>query len=75
MSKEQLKAWQKLRNKSAYSYQTHDLSGDEFIKLIFQVNVLFYHLIFYAIGYEGLYTDVSELGFPIKQYQPLPRTK
>jgi hypothetical protein len=25
-------------------------------------------LIFYAIGYKGLYMDVSELGFPIKQY-------
>jgi hypothetical protein len=64
----QWKAWQKLRNTNAHSYQTHNLKHSEFIELIFQINVLFYHLIFYSIGYKGPYMDVSVLGFPIKQY-------
>jgi hypothetical protein len=64
----QAKAWQSLRNKSAHSYQTHGSKNSKFVKLIFQINVLFYHLIFHAIGYKGPYMDVSETGFPIKQY-------
>lgn len=68
ITKAQAKAWQKLRNKSTHSYQTHNSKNSEFVELIFQMNVLFYHLIFYAIGYKGPYMDVSERGFPIKQY-------
>ena len=68
ITKTQAKAWQNLRNKSAHSYQTHNSKKSKFVELIFQMNVLFYHLIFYAIGYKGPYMDVSELGFPIKQY-------
>lgn len=68
ITKTQAKAWQNLRNKSAHSYQAHNSKNSKFVELIFQMNVLFYHLVFYAIGYKGSYMDVSELGFPIKQY-------
>lgn len=68
ITKAQTKAWQNLRNKSAHSYQTHNSKNSKFVERIFQINVLFYHLIFYAIGYKGPYMDVSETGFPIKQY-------
>ena len=68
ITRTQERAWQKLRNKSAHSYQTHNSKNSKFVELIFQMNVLFYHLVFYAIGYSGPYMDVSELGFPIKQY-------
>lgn len=68
ITKPQAKAWQTLRNKSAHSYQMHNSKNSKFVELIFQINVLFYHLIFYAIGYKGPYMDVSEIGFPIKQY-------
>jgi hypothetical protein len=64
----QVKGWRILRNKSSHAYQAHNSSNSEFVELVFQMNVLFYHLIFYAIGYEGPYTDVSELGFPSKHY-------
>ncbi len=74
ITKTQAKAWQKLRNKSAHSYQTHNSKNSEFVELIFQMNVLFYHLVFYAIGYEGPYMDVSELGFPIKHYSSCSNT-
>ena len=64
----QQQAWKKLRNTNVHEYQTNKLNNDEFLKLIFEVNVLLYHLIFHAIGYEGPYMDVSVLDFPIKQY-------
>jgi hypothetical protein len=75
ITKTQAKAWQNLRNKSAHSYQTHNSKNSKFVELIFQMNVLFYHLIFYAIGYKGSYMDVSELGFPIKQYPSCKNTE
>jgi hypothetical protein len=68
ITKMQRKAWQNLRNKSAHTYQVHNSESSSFVGLIFQINVLFYHLIFYAIGYEGPYMDVGEIRFPIKQY-------
>ncbi len=70
ITKAQSKAWQNLRNKSAHSFQAHNSKNSKFVELIFQINVLFYHLIFYAIGYKGPYMDVSVLGFQIKQYPP-----
>jgi hypothetical protein len=75
ITKAQAKAWQNLRNKSAHSYQTHNSKNAKFVELIFQINVLFYHLIFYAIGYKGVYMDVSEIGFPIKQYPSNDKTE
>ena len=75
ITKAQAKAWQNLRNKSAHSYQTHNSKNSKFVELIFQINVLFYHLIFYAIGYKGVYMDVSELGFPIKHYPSRDKTE
>ncbi|MBC1235567.1 hypothetical protein [Nostoc sp. 2RC] len=71
----QAKAWQNLRNTSAHSYQAHNSKNSKFVKSIFQINVLFYHLIFYAIGYQGPYMDVSEIGFPIKQYPSCNNTE
>jgi hypothetical protein len=68
ITKKQWGAWKNLRNKSAHSYQAHNAKNSKFVKSIFQINVLFYHLIFYVIGYKGPYMDVSELDFPIKQY-------
>jgi hypothetical protein len=61
-------AWQKLRNISAHSYQTSRLQNPEFSQLLQQNEVLFYHLIFRAIGYKGPYMDFSERGWPIREY-------
>jgi len=75
ITKKQWDAWKNLRNKSAHSYQAHNSKNSRFVKSIFQINVLFYHLIFYAIGYEGPYMDVGELDFPIKQYPSYDNTE
>ena len=65
---EQRKAWDKLRNASAHGYQSWSGSGDEFYKLVCEVEVLLYHLIFFVIGYEGPYTDYGSMGWPLRQY-------
>lgn len=75
ITEEQQQAWKKLRNTNVHDYQTHKLKHNKFVNLIFKVNVLFYHLIFYAINYKGEYMDVSELGFPIKQYPACAETE
>jgi hypothetical protein len=69
ITNKQWEAWKKLRNTHVHEYQMNNLQHDR-LRLIFQVNVLFYHLIFHAIGYRGVYMDVSVPGFPIKQYPP-----
>ncbi len=33
-----------------------------------EVEVLFYHLIFHVIGYEGPYTDYASPGCPVRRY-------
>jgi hypothetical protein len=69
VTKEQYDAWQKLRNRSAHRYQLHSAtSPDELRQLLPQVVVLFYHLIFYAIGYKGPYTDYSSTDWPVREY-------
>ncbi len=41
----------------------------EFLELSNKVLILFYHLIFFAIGYQGKYTDYSTIGWPVKDYK------
>jgi hypothetical protein len=36
------------------------------------VQVLFYRLVFHAIGYRGPYTDYSSLEWPTRQYTGKP---
>lgn len=66
---DQLKAWKELRNPSAHG-QVSSLSSEKLIRLTQKVEVLFYHLIFCAIGYRGLYLDFSEPDWPLREYPP-----
>ncbi len=66
-------AWQKLRNGITHSYLTVSFSPEKLVDLVRKNQVLLYHLIFYAIGYQGLYMDYSDLNWPIKEY-PLSNT-
>jgi hypothetical protein len=68
ISEDEWKAWQALRNPSTHLYQSPHDSTESFIHLIEKVEVLFYHLIFYAIGYKGLYMDISLPDWPIRLY-------
>lgn len=64
----QYEAWQDLRNPVTHSYLTSGIPTPKFLKLVRTCEVLFYHLIFHAIGYKGPYTDFSEADWPMKQY-------
>jgi hypothetical protein len=68
ITEDQSKAWQRLRNASTHSFQASSIPPEEFGDLLQQVEVLFYHLIFLAIGYRGPYIDFSTPGWPIKNY-------
>lgn len=69
----QYDAWQKLRNRSAHEYQLLRASSDQLRGLLPQVQVLFYHLIFHAIGYRGSYTDYASPDWPVRQYPALEK--
>ncbi len=68
ITKKQMDAWKKLRNSMAHGVQPNDAKLQEFLTLCDTVCVLLYHIIFYAIGYEGKYTDYSVFGWPIEDF-------
>lgn len=72
ITEEQSRAWQRLRNTSTHSYQTGSVPPDEFRRLLFQIQVLFYHLIFYLVGYKGPYIDYGSSGWPTREYPAKP---
>ncbi len=65
---EQWKAWQTLRNASSHKFLAETKSPEELYALYASVLVLLYHLVFFAIDYDGSYTDWGESGWPTKQY-------
>jgi hypothetical protein len=68
ITKDQYKAWDKLRNRSAHEYQLSKNNPEELRTLLPKVQVLFNNLIFHAIGYKGPYTDYASPDWPIRQY-------
>lgn len=70
--RDDVEAWEFVRNKAAHAVASEtEMTQDNFIRLD-KVLVLFYHLIFHLIGYQGVYTDYGELGHPEKTYPPEP---
>lgn len=66
ITKEQCDAWGSLRNSTAHAV-VHGLDN-EFLSLCNRVLVLFYCLLFRAIGYRGPFTDYGIPGWPQKTY-------
>ena len=71
------KAWDKLRNKVAHGEMMAASSLQEFLNLTNVALVLFYHLVFHIIDYQGKYTDYSidgwpELDYPLSKSYPKP---
>jgi hypothetical protein len=63
--------WKKLRTRKAHALD--DPSSPEMQELLRAIDsliVLVYHLVFHAIGYEGVYFDYSTLGYPPRLYPP-----
>jgi hypothetical protein len=61
-------AWESLRNKLAHGGRMGSTPLQEFLDLTNSVLVLFYHLVFYIIGYQGQYPDYSINGWPERNY-------
>jgi hypothetical protein len=68
ITKHQYESWKKLRNPSAHTYLSTGIPTTEMVQLLQTCEVLFYHLVFHAIDYEGPYVDYSTPGWPIKDY-------
>ncbi len=68
VTSEQYKAWQDLRNLSAHRYLASGKPGLELYELLAKCQVLFYHLIFAAIGYKGPYRDYATPGWPLRRF-------
>ncbi len=68
ISEDQWQAWQKLRNISTHAYQAAKINPHDFIDLVQTCQVLFYHLVFISIGYQGPYMDVSSPGWPVRKF-------
>ena len=69
ITQEQRGAWSRLRNKLAHGEGLGSASLQEFLELSNMVLILFYHLVFFATGYQGKYTDYSTIGWPVKDYK------
>ena len=68
ITKQQYEAWQKLRNRSTHGYQLLRGNPNQLRELLPIVQVMFYRMVFHAIGYRGPYTDYSSPDWPIRQY-------
>lgn len=69
ITKDQRQAWQKIRNKIAHTGRLDSIPIQKLNIYLDLLLVTLYHLIFYAIGYSGKYTDYSELGWLTKEYE------
>ena len=61
-------AWDILRNKLAHGGRMGSTSLQEFLDLTNTVLILFYHLVFHIIGYQGSFPDYSIKGWPERNY-------
>lgn len=63
-----IKRWKKLRNTFVHGHELDYQDIQKYLDLHKSVLVLFYQLIFLAVGYTGNFTDYSEYGFPLKPF-------
>ena len=61
-------SWNELRNPSSHGELVEEKELQMYLDRCASVLVLFYHLIFLAIGYTGNYTDYSSYGYPMKTF-------
>jgi hypothetical protein len=63
-----ISSWRKLRHSSVHADELNFEELQKYLDRCKTVLVLFYQLIFLAIGYTGKYTDYSTYSFPIKNF-------
>lgn len=65
--KEDVEAWQQVRNLAAHGHTSSDLTDSDY-QLCSRMYVLFYHLVFALIGYSGPYSDYGQPHSPNMEY-------
>lgn len=68
IERNEVDAWKDIRHPSAHATLLDLRDLQKFTDLCHTVTVLFYKLIFHAIGYKGKYTNYSTHGWPLKDY-------
>lgn len=63
---EEVNAWKKIRNPTAHAVLPDSNDLQELVDFCHTVSVLFYKLIFHAIGYNGKYTNYGLHGWPLE---------
>ena len=71
IDKELIKSWNDLRNSSAHADSPESVDLQTYLNRCNSVLVLFYHLVFLAIGYTGGYTDYSSYHYPMKSFNQI----
>jgi len=66
--KQDVKAWDSIRNRGAHARPPEKKELQEWIDNCFKTEVLLNHLIFYAIGYQGEFTDYGTHNWPQSRY-------
>ena len=64
------KHWVDVRNGTAHGYQSGSLKEEKLRVGLANLEVMFYHIFFHAIGYSGPFTDYSARGWPARDYPP-----
>jgi hypothetical protein len=72
---EHVEAWGAIRNTSAHGETPGSENLQTLVDLCHKVMVLMYHLIFRAVGFEGVYIDYSTHGWRSKRYRGRPPTE
>lgn len=60
---EEVRAWEEIRHRGAHGSFIAGVDQD-YVDAFWRLVVLFYRLIFAAVGYEGPYRDYGEIGWP-----------
>lgn len=63
-----VRAWDSIRNKGAHARPPERQESQEWIDNCYKIEVLLNHLIFYAIGYQGEFTDYGTRNWPQSRY-------
>ncbi len=68
IDEEFIESWKNLRDSSAHADSFESVDLQNFLNRCNSVLMLFYHLVFLAIGYTGEYTDYSSYHYPMKHF-------
>lgn len=74
VQKRDVDAWDRIRNRGAHARPPESSERQEWIDDCHKTSVLLHHLLFRAIGYQGLYTDYGAANWPAKNYAASPDT-